>query len=104
MSHASVELEPLTPFSDNITVKLNLNLQNSLKVRPPLVKLPAFSVDAVVLSFAGFEDEVIALLTLLNRNCKLYAYSHKDYLKAFLVKYKKVISHKLEFNARPAEE
>ena len=42
--------------------------ESSLKVRPPFPKLPAFSVDAIVLSLVGYEDEVIALLRLLSHN------------------------------------
>ena len=54
------------------SVKLCLTKESSLKVRPPFTKLPAFTVNAIVLSYIGYEDEVFALLLLLNRNCGLY--------------------------------
>ena len=38
------------------------SLNASIKVRPPLTSLPAFTVDAIVLSYLGYEDEILTLL------------------------------------------
>lgn len=70
-------------------MKLKIGKESSLKVRPPFPKLPAFNVNAIVLSFIGYEDEVFMLLVLLNRNCGLYQVSHKEYYGPFLVRYSK---------------
>ena len=50
------------------SMKIQRPKESSLKVRPPFPKLGAFNVDAIVLSFVGYEDEVFALLKLLSRN------------------------------------
>ena len=56
----------------NKSVALKVEKESSLKVRPPFRNLAAFNVGAIVLSYVGYEDEVYALLCLLNRNAKLY--------------------------------
>ena len=38
------------------------------KVEPPFPALPAFSLDALILSFVGYSDEIAELLNLLNTN------------------------------------
>ena len=73
--------------------------ESSLKVRPPFPKLPAFSVDAIVLSLVGYEDEVIALLRLLSHNTSVYERSHKGFYGPFLVKYSKEFTGTLSFRA-----
>lgn len=65
---ASVEKEDV----DNKSVALKVERESSLKVRPPFRNLAAFNVGAIVLSYVGYEDEVYALLCLLNKNAKLY--------------------------------
>ena len=92
----------LTPKDDPgmKSVKLKIQKESSLKVRPPLQpKLPAFNVGAIVLSYVGYEDEVFSLLCLLNRNGRLYQFSHREYLRPFLNVYKKEITECLEFRA-----
>ena len=51
-------------------------LNASMKVPPPLSGLPAFTVDAIILSYMGFEDEIFKLLNQLNNNGRLYAVAH----------------------------
>ena len=95
-----VTVEPF--FKRDRTIKLSIDHNSSLKVRPPFIKLPAFNVDAIVLSYIGYEDEVFSLLCLLNKNCHLYSSSHKEVLKTFVVKYKKEITNQLEFTEKTA--
>ena len=38
------------------------------RVKPPFPALPGFSLDALILSFLGYADEVAQLLNLLNVN------------------------------------
>lgn len=45
----------------SMTLRLK-SLNASMKVRPPLTALPAFTIDAIILSFMGFEDEIFKLL------------------------------------------
>ena len=78
---------------------LKVEKESSLKVRPPFPKLPAFSVDAIVLSLVGYEDEVIALLRLLSHNTSAYERSHKSFYGPFLVKYSKEFTGTLSFRA-----
>ena len=56
----------LHPDSDNKLKKAKTmrlkSLNASIKVRPPLTSLPAFTVDAIVLSYLGYEDEIFKLL------------------------------------------
>ena len=61
---------PLTPVPrlHTKTLKFTPDTKSSLKIRPPLVKLPAYNVNAITLSFMGYFDEVFALLCLLNKN------------------------------------
>ena len=81
------------------TVKVKRPRISTLKVRPPFRKLPAFNVDATVLSFLGYDDEIFALLCLLDHNSSMYGTSHAEYLSPFLVKYKKEITQTLQFRA-----
>ena len=76
-------------------MKLTIKKESSLKTRPPFPKLSAFSVDAIVLSFLGYEDEVHSLLRLLNHNCAVYERSHKDFYGPFLIKYSKEFTQTL---------
>ena len=98
--------EPLIPFAmtkgdvlHHQSLKVSRLKNNTLKVRPPFYNLSAFNVDAVILSFLGYEDEIFALLTLLDHNSSLYGMSHKEYLRPFLVKYQKEITQTLQFRA-----
>ena len=78
---------------------LKVEKESSIKVRPPFPKLPAFSVDAIVLSLVGYEDEVIALLRLLSHNTRAYERSHKGFYGPFLMKYSKEFTGTLSFRA-----
>lgn len=59
-----------------------------VRVQPPLPKLPAFNVAALILSYYGYNDKVKRLLKRLNRNSRKYFISHKEILKAFLSTWK----------------
>ena len=83
------ETEPIVKKSMTLRLK---SLNTSMKVRPPLSGLPAFTVDAIVLSYMGYEDEIFKLLNQLNNNGRLYAVAHASYLKPFLSQYKKEIT------------
>ena len=78
-------------------------LNASMKVRPPLTALPAFTIDAIIFSFMGFEDEIFKLLNQLNNNGRLYAVAHADFLRPFLSQYKKEITGELSFVADMAK-
>ena len=78
---------------------IKVEKDSSLKVRPPFPKLPAFAVNAIVLSLVGYEDEVIALLRLLSHNTSTYERSHKSFYGPFLVKYSKEFTGTLSFRA-----
>ena len=85
-----------------MTLRLK-SLNTSMKVRPPLTALPAFTIDAIILSFMGFEDEIFKLLGQLNNNGRLYAVAHADFLRPFLSQYKKEITGELQFVAEMAK-
>ena len=82
----------------SLTLRLR-NLNASLKVRPPLTALPAFTVGAIVLSYLGYEDEILKLLGQLNNNTRLYKVAHAQQLKPFLCEYRKEITGQLDFAA-----
>ena len=42
--------------------------EKQISCKPPFTKLPSFLVDAIILSYAGFDEEVFSLLMLLNTN------------------------------------
>ena len=91
--------EDLAQFKDHSmgkSMRLRVTKESSLKVRPPFPKLSAFSVDAIILSLVGYEDEVVALLRLLSYNTSLYERSHKGFYGPFLVKYSKEFTQTLQ--------
>ena len=55
------------------------------KVKPPFPRISIFNVSAIILSFAGFKDDMEELLTLLCHNTSLYHRVHANILSAFLV-------------------
>ena len=102
VDHGEVPDAALIMFKSGMMGKsmvLKVEKESSLKVRPPFPKLPAFSVDAIVLSLVGYEDEVIALLRLLSHNTATYERSHKSFYGPFLVKYSKEFTGTLSFRA-----
>ena len=46
------------------------------RVKPPFPKLKAFSTAAIVLSYAGCEDEVLSILKQLSTKTREYSVSH----------------------------
>ena len=46
------------------------------KVKPPFTDLPAFNVAATIMSFLGYQDEMMSLLAQLNHNSILYSERH----------------------------
>ena len=62
--------------------------------------LPAFNVSALVLSFHGYEYEILALLNSLCRNSKLYAQRDSSILRGFLISLNPRIENILSFGLR----
>ena len=54
------------------------------KVKPPFTDLPAFNVAATIMSFLGYQDEMMSLLAQLNHNSILYSERHFEILQSFI--------------------
>ena len=70
---------------------------NEIKVKPPFPALPVFNVDALILSFFGFSDEVNTLLVLLSHKCLSYYKVHKQILDSFLIAWNPKVSNTIDF-------
>ena len=57
------------------------------KVSTPFPGLKSFLSAAVIFSYLGYEDEIIALLRRLSKNTGLYQLKHQGSLNPFLVKF-----------------
>ena len=58
---------------------------DSFKVKPPFPNLAIFNVSAQILSYLGYQDEIVSLLYLLNHNSTLYVEKHFEILHQFIV-------------------
>ena len=57
---------------------------NNSKALPPLIKHIGFVVDATILSYYGYEIQVLRLLMELNTNAHLYLITHVDKIDKFI--------------------
>ena len=57
---------------------------DAVKVKPPFPKLPIFNVSAQILSYLGYQDEIVSFLYLLNHNSKHYVEAHFGILPQFI--------------------
>ena len=54
------------------------------KVKPPFTDLPAFNVAATIMSFLGYQDQMMSMLAQLSHNSVLYAERHFEILQSFI--------------------
>ena len=62
-----------------------LNLQESLKTKPPFTNLQIFNACALILGYFGFTDQVFDLLQMLSKQTRHYLICHKEILRGFVI-------------------
>ena len=62
----------------------NSSPSDAKKVKPPFTDLPAFNVAATIMSFLGYQDEMMSLLAQLSHNSILYSERHFEILQSFI--------------------
>ena len=67
--------------------KMKEEKARSRKIKAPFSGMPSFIACAVVLSYVGFEDEVMHLLKQLCLNTSSYAILHKSQINGFLARW-----------------
>ena len=92
---SSVEAVPTSP---NLT-HLSMNVQeieillktNQVKVKQPILRLPAFNVIAEIFSFLDFKDVMTAKLRLISKKTSVYCVEHKPILAGFLIAHEQTL-------------
>ena len=67
--------------------KIKEEKARSRKIKAPFPGMPSFIACAVVLSYVGFEDEVIHLLKQLCLNTSSYSILHISQINGFLARW-----------------
>ena len=77
-----IQSDHLQSYLDSTIISSNF----AGKVKPPLLSLPSFNVNALILAFDGYQLDVKLLLNRLNRNSLRYLNSHNKIIQSFVNK------------------